>query len=397
MTYVGWWLPLAGLGAILLTWVGLLCVQVLACTVVWRKAKVDVRAEVARLAVVMPAHNEALVIAESVRALRAQLRAQDTLLVVADNCNDDTARLARLAGAEVVERQDERLRGKGHALAHGIAHLASRAPDVLLVVDADCRVDPTGLIRLAALAVDRQRPVQSLYLMRAPKNGGLKVRMAAFAWALRNHVRALGYAGLGLPCQLMGSGMAFPWALVQRVSFATGHIVEDVKLGLSFSALGASPVFCPTVTTASEFPSNDEGAASQRKRWEHGHLSVLMRDVPACLVHAVRHRNLGLFAMALDMSVPPLALLTALCVVFLLLCAAATWWFASWAPLAMALLVCGMLLAAVVVGWSLVGRTWVRAHELFFVPIYVLRKLPLYVAFLFKRQVVWVKTRREKE
>lgn len=397
MTSVGWWLPLAGMGAILLTWVGLLCVQVLACAAVWRKAKVEVHADVPRLAVVMPAHNEALVIADSVRALRAHMRAQDTLLVVADNCDDDTARLARLAGAEVVERHDETLRGKGHALAHGIAHLASQPPDVLLVIDADCRVEAEGLHRLAAMAVDRQRPVQGLYLMRAPKNGGLKVRMAAFAWALRNHVRALGYAGLGLPCQLMGSGMAFPWPLVERVSFATGHIVEDVKLGLSFSALGASPVFCPTVTTASEFPSNDEGAASQRKRWEHGHLSVLVRDVPAYLAHAVRRRNLGLFAMALDMSVPPLALLAALCVVFFLLSAATAWWFATWAPLVIALLLCGMLLAAVVVGWLLVGRAWVKAHELFFVPIYVLRKLPLYVAFLFKRQVVWVKTRREKE
>jgi glycosyltransferase involved in cell wall biosynthesis len=397
MTSVGWWLPLATMGAILLTWTGLLCVQVLACAAVWRKEKVEDRPEVARLAVVMPAHNEALVIADSVRALRTHMRAQDTLLVVADNCDDDTARLARLAGAEVVERHDENLRGKGYALAHGIAHLASQPPDVLLVIDADCRVEAAGLFRLAATAADRQRPVQGLYLMRAPKDGGLKVRMAAFAWALRNHVRALGYAGLGLPCQLMGSGMAFPWPLVERVSFATGHIVEDVKLGLSFGALGAAPVFCPSVTTASEFPSNDEGAASQRKRWEHGHLSVLMRDVPAYLAHAVRNRNLGLFAMALDMSVPPLALLAALSVVFLLLCAAATWWFATWLPLAMGLLVCGLLLAAVGGGWWLVGRAWVKAHELFFVPIYVLRKLPLYVAFLFKRQVVWVKTRREKE
>lgn len=60
--------------------------------------------------------------------------------MVADNCTDDTARLASAAGAEVIERHDALLRGKGYALDFGVRHLAQQPPDVVIVVDADCQV-----------------------------------------------------------------------------------------------------------------------------------------------------------------------------------------------------------------------------------------------------------------
>jgi len=145
----------------------------------------------------------------------------------------------------------------------------------------------------------------------------------------------------------------------------------------------------------SDFPANEEGMQSQRKRWEHGHLTVLMQDAPRYLVQALWQRNGGLSALVLDMSVPPLALLTVLCAAYAALGGVVAWQTGVVWPLAVGAGACAALLGAVLLGWMLVGRAWVRSHELLLVPVYILRKLPLYVAFLFKRQVAWVKTRRE--
>ena len=99
------------------------------------------------LAVLVPAHNESAHLAPTLANLQAQLAPGDRLLVVADNCDDDTAECARRAGAEVVERHDRSRRGKGYALAHGVAHLSRCPPGMVLVVDADCQLSPGALER----------------------------------------------------------------------------------------------------------------------------------------------------------------------------------------------------------------------------------------------------------
>ena len=91
--------------------------------------------------VVIPAHDEELVISETVRRLSEALGDGMRALVVADNCGDATADRARASGVEVIERKDSSLRGKGHALAFAVDHLAATAPDVLVVLDADCTID----------------------------------------------------------------------------------------------------------------------------------------------------------------------------------------------------------------------------------------------------------------
>ena len=144
-------------------------------------------------------------------------------------------------GAEVVERHDPDRRGKGYALDHGVRHLAAAPPAVVIVVDADCAVAPGSVDLLASECMRRRRPVQALYLMRAPPGAGLKQRMAEFAWAVRNQVRPLGWQRLGGPCQLMGTGMAFPWATLATASLASASIVEDMQLGLDLAASGSPP------------------------------------------------------------------------------------------------------------------------------------------------------------
>lgn len=350
-----------------------------------------------RVAILIPAHNEEGGIMATLDSLAPQLGAGDRILVVADNCSDRTAEVARSAGAQVVERSHAELRGKGYALDHGMAALAADAPDVVVIVDADCIVADGAIARVAGLAAAAGRPVQALYLMHAPAGSGPLKKIAEFAWLVKNQVRPLGWFRLGMPCQLMGTGMAFPWQTLRGASLATGHIVEDMKLGMDLALAGTPPLFCPHARVHSYFPSSNEGTQSQRTRWEHGHLSMITSTAPATLWAGLRRASASLLAFGLDLCVPPLALLVLLTValtgaglVLLLLTGAA-------APFVLGVVATLALGAAIVLAWWRHGRSLLSARELAMAIWYVLAKIPLYVRFLLHRQVAWVRSKRDSE
>lgn len=348
------------------------------------------------VAVLMPAHDEASGIAAAIRAVLSQLGPADRLWVVADNCSDDTAAIARALGAEVVERKNAAQRGKGHALDFGVRALAAAPPDVVVIVDADCIVAPGALARLAARCEASPRPAQALYLMHAPAGAGLGMRIAEFAWVVRNKVRPLGSAAFGWPCQLMGTGMAFRWSTLERASLATGNLVEDMQLGLDMASAGTPPMFCPEALVSSVFPIDREGADSQRTRWEHGHLSMIASAGPRLLWRALRHGDKALLAMALDLMVPPLASLV-LALATLILLNAAWWGFGhSLVPLVLSVLALAMVAAGTLLAWRVEGRVIVSAKELARLPWYVAAKIPVYLRLFTRRQTQWVRTKRDE-
>ncbi|WP_447740306.1 glycosyltransferase family 2 protein [Pseudomonas laurentiana] len=350
-----------------------------------------------RVAVLVPAHDEASIIRATLATIGPQLLEGDRLLVVADNCTDDTARLAREAGAEVVERHDALLRGKGYALDFGVRYLAQQPPEVVIVVDADCQVSEGAIERLARRYREVERPVQALYLMRAPAGAGLKVQVAEFAWRVKNLVRPRGWARLGLPCQLMGAGMAFGWHDLALIELANGHLVEDVKLGLDLCQQGKPPVFCPEALVTSQFPASQHGLNSQRTRWEHGHLGLMLADAPKRVQAALAQGNGSLLAMTLDLMVPPLALLVLTLIGLNLVTWLAYLLFGLVAPACIAITALGMLGLAVLLAWARFCRELIPFSVLLYAPFYAARKIPLYLGFLIRRQVEWVRSKRDDD
>ena len=343
------------------------------------------------VAILIPAHNESLVIAKTIQTILPQLTTQDQLLVVADNCTDDTASIARSLGATVVERFNTELRGKGYALDYGLQHLKSNPPQVVMIVDADCSISDDFIQVLAQACAQLQRPVQALDLMLAPANPSLKMRIAEFAWAVKNKVRPLGFKALGLPCQLMGTGMAFLWRDITQMSLANGHIAEDMKLGIDFCRAFKAPVFLPDVLVTSLFPQGEQASTTQRARWEHGHLGMIMSEAPSLLFEALLTRNLQMFGLACDLIVPPLAVLVLLCVavfIFSLVCSA-------YLALLLSVLLLAALTIAVLLAWLFFGRQIISFKQLCYAPVYALVKIPLYIKFFFNRQVEWVRSKRD--
>lgn len=348
-----------------------------------------------RVAVLVPAHNESIHILPTLRCLKAQLNAGDRLVVIADNCQDDTACIARQAGVIVVERHNAQLRGKGYALASGVDALRDDPPDVVVVVDADCTVSERGISKTAAHCHATQSPVQMLDLMQAPQGAGLRFRVLEFAWLVKNFVRPLGAHRLGVACHLMGTGMAIPWPLMATAKLATGHIAEDMKLGVDMALRGHPTRFFKDAQVSSLFPTDSTVARAQKSRWEHGHLRALTEELPRLLLAALRTGRMPLFVLALDLLIPPLALYFLLLAFMVPVSLASHLWLPHAHGLAMV-----MSGTAVAFAWS-IGLAWWRygkdllsLQELISTPLYALWKLPVYIAYTARKRSGWVRTQR---
>jgi cellulose synthase/poly-beta-1,6-N-acetylglucosamine synthase-like glycosyltransferase len=344
--------------------------------------------------VLIPAHNEENGIVRTLSSIFPQLTAGDRILVVADNCSDATASLARAAGAEAVERTDATRRGKGYALDFGVRKLANDPPAVVAILDADCVLETGSLDRLVRTAAARGRPVQAAYEMEVPPGGDARSQLAAFLFSLKNCVRPRGLARLGMPCLLTGTGMAFPWDLIRNAPLASGNIVEDMQLGIDLAIAGKPPVFCQDARVISELPVSRGAVTSQRKRWIHGHLATLTSQAPRLVVRAIRQRKLSLLGMAAELSVPPLSLLIALVVMATTLLTASWYVGGPTLPPLFAVATSALAIAVLALAWIRFGRQYVSLSTLFITPLELLSRLATLFLYVLRPQKAWIRTER---
>jgi cellulose synthase/poly-beta-1,6-N-acetylglucosamine synthase-like glycosyltransferase len=348
-----------------------------------------------KVAVLIPAHNEESVISNTLKSLKSTLLPHEKIVVIADNCTDATAEIASRAGVIVIERQDENKKGKGYALDYGLKFLENDPPEVVVFIDADCLVQRYTLTLLATLAITTNRPVQATYLMEKPQFPTPKDSISAFAFKVKNLVRASGMVRMNLPCLLAGTGMAFPWSVIRVSDLANSEIVEDMKLGLDLTIAGYPPIFCPEARVLGSLPQNSKTAKSQRTRWEHGHIQTLLTYVPKLIQASISQRRLDLFFSALDLCIPPLSLFVAMW--FAMMCVSLL--FASlmsiWIPVWITAVAGIFILTAILIAWANFARSDLPLLELFAVPFYILWKIPLYFKFLVQPQKIWVRTERD--
>jgi cellulose synthase/poly-beta-1,6-N-acetylglucosamine synthase-like glycosyltransferase len=346
--------------------------------------------------IIIPAHDEVGTIEPTLACVAAQMDGRGRMLVVADNCTDDTASVSAAAGAEVIERFDLQRRGKGYALDYAVRHLRADPPDIVVVLDADCIPEPGAIGRLVSACYHSQRPQQARYDLAAPvSSAGPLARVGTFAWRVRNILRATGLANLGFPCLLMGTGMAFPWTVFASSHLETGHLVEDLVLGLELAAAGQPPTLLPEARVCSTLAPSIEGQTSQRTRWESGHLQVIWQLVPRLLLRALRRGDVRLLVLTLHAAVPPLALL-----VLLLggtVAASLLVLLAGGPPTALSIALsataCAVLVLAVY--WQQIGRRLLSRREILTLPAYVISKMSIYAGAFLGRRLHWVRTRRD--
>jgi cellulose synthase/poly-beta-1,6-N-acetylglucosamine synthase-like glycosyltransferase len=349
-----------------------------------------------RVAILMPAHDEAASITAFIEALKPRLSEAVRLVVVADNCSDDTAAVAQAAGATVIERHNATQRGKGHALAFGRDWLMQDPPDCVIVLDADCELEGDSLALLTERCVTSGRPVQSCYLMRSRPGDAAMVQISNFAFLIKNLVRERGAARIGAPASLGGTGMAFPWALFRDAPLATSHLVEDLVLGIDFARAGHAPLFLEGARTWSS-PAAQAATRTQRTRWEHGFLQTATRVALPLVGEGITRGRWGLIWLGLHLAVPPLALLMTLGIAALAGTLVLGLLGAAWAPFALLFLVLVLVTIALGMAWAREGRGAVSGATLLRIPLYLLWKLPVYLKLVRGAQSEWVRTERSGE
>lgn len=348
-----------------------------------------------QVTVLVPAHNEASGISQTLTALLPQLTPQDDIIVVADNCTDQTAAIARKFGVTVLERRDSEHLGKGYALDYGLKFLRADPPSIVVLVDADCIVHSGTIKKLAQTALASGRPVQATYLQAQPSNPTPKDTISALAILVKNLVRQQGLARMGLPCLLYGTGMAFPWSVISTAPLASSNLVEDMQLAIDLALAGYPPLFCPEAKVTGILPQQEKAAKTQRTRWEHGHLQTIVNQVPRLLKASICQGRFELFTLALELGVPPLSLLVMMWVVAMAGALLAGILGAAWTP-ALILALAGLLIFTSIVGaWAKFGRGKISGLVLLTIPFYLLWKIPLYFAFLMRPQTKWIRTQRD--
>jgi hypothetical protein len=170
-----------------------------------------------------------------------------------------------------------------------------------------------------------------------------------------------------------------------------------MKLGIDFIVAGHPPRFDDRTKVTSQFPTNEAGRISQRRRWEHGHISMIADMVPSLIGQGIRGGRGSLLAVALDLMIPPLSLLVVL--LFAVLAASVVLAVIDGSVVALYVTLASLVLAisGLMRAWSGYGRDIISARELLSIPLYIARKLPLYFDFFRRREREWVRTARDDE
>jgi cellulose synthase/poly-beta-1,6-N-acetylglucosamine synthase-like glycosyltransferase len=232
-------------------------------------------------AVLIPAHNEEQSLPAALRSLAAQDYPADRLrvTVVADNCTDRTDEAA--TGTTCLVRHDPKRPGKGRAVAFGLERILADRPDAVLVLDADCELNPDALRHLNAAFAAGAVAVQATVRSR-----NADVGPAGYVAAVGAAVDAAVAAGrdrLGLSVPLRGTGMAFRRELLERIPWEAYGPVEDAEYAARLRAAGVRVRFCGGAVVACDAPAAVEELCRQRRRWRAA--AGFLSSKPLVLIH----------------------------------------------------------------------------------------------------------------
>jgi 1,2-diacylglycerol 3-beta-glucosyltransferase len=346
--------------------------------------------------IVVPAHDEEAGIESTVASLFAidYPRQRFSVLVVADNCSDGTARRARMAGADVLVRDDPDRRGKGHALEAAFARaLRDGSADAVVVVDADTTVSGNLLSAFAARIERGATAAQASYCIANP-NESWRTRLMAIAFAAFHDLRSLARETLGVSCGLRGNGMCITMSALRSVPYRAYSLVEDLEYGIHLAEHGHRVCYTPEAAVYGEMTAGELSARSQRLRWEGGRNELRRAHGFRLLAAAVRTRRGVLLDVAVDLLVPPLSTVS-LAVCAGLLASASFFGRGSWLSWAWA--GCAACLFLYVGrGWQLSGTGWAGLVDLSRAPLFVVWKSLLMLTNR-TRTADWVRTARNSE
>ncbi|MES1146791.1 MAG: glycosyltransferase family 2 protein [Solimonas sp.] len=347
--------------------------------------------------VIVPAHNESSIIAHTVTSLKKIDWPADRhrLVVVADNCTDDTADIARRAGAEVLERHDPSLRGKGYALNFAFNDSAVRGwADAVVVIDADAEVSSNLLEAIAARIERGASAVQVHYGILNP-SATWRTRLITIAKSAFHSVRSRARERLGVSCGIRGNGWCVTHQLLKKVPYQAFSLTEDVEYGVELGIAGYRVYYAEEAHSDAEMVSGEQAARKQRQRWETGRFQLIRSKTIPLLIQSIRQPSRICLDLALDLMVLPLSYVVVNVALLCGLAGVMSWFdpqFLGW--LWLGVTCAAALIIHVLRGWQLSDTGVQGLLDFAHAPGFLLWKLLLMLRRRDSRE--WVRTEREK-
>jgi len=351
----------------------------------------EIRAAPKSLAVVIPAHNEEANITRTIKSLQSCDRpsAAVSIVVIADNCTDNTAEVAQQAGAQVLIRHNEQQRGKGYALDEAFSQLLAQGIEAVLIIDADTVVERNFLQASEAKFRQGAEVLQCRYTVLNAQDS-LRTQLLNVALLAFNVLRPRGREGWKLSVGISGNGFGLTKNTLQTVPYTANSVVEDLEYHLALVRADIKVQFVDNTTVKAEMPVSGKGVATQRTRWEGGRFRMMREHIPSLLFHVLQGK-FRLLEPLLELCLLPLALHVFLLILLLPLPFLPTQLYALFALLIVVIHV----LMALWVG----GGTLRDLRVLLIAPFYILWKLML-LPRLFKtarKNATWVRTARQPD
>ena len=372
----------------------------LAIASVWpQKKKRNVCTPQTEFAVIVPAHNESLIIGRTLSNIQKQdyPGRQFTIYVIADNCTDDTAAIARQAGVTCFERYDTEKRGKGWALLWAFERLAVEnvQHDAFVIIDADTIVAPDFLRIMDERIQGGAKALQGYYDVLRPDRS-IIASLSYFGFALNRYLRYKGRTRLGWTSNLLGNGMCFHRDIIQEYGWPATTIVEDLEYGMILLLNDVRVIFVPEARIYAETPESFRWSRTQRVRWDLGKFAVRNMYLPKLLKAALRKGDFAFLDAAMELIIPPFSLFISIvigcCILFFIVSFRNfDFLFSLW------LVILGSLFGYTLLGLVMAKASMKMYKNLLYAPYFLLWRVFITFSGTLKHEKrEWVKTRREK-
>ncbi|MPZ22586.1 MAG: glycosyltransferase [Dehalococcoidia bacterium] len=321
--YVGFVLTIFGLVFFNVAWTYLMGVNLYQITIalfgVKRRREGPTLPPEKSFAIIVPAHNEDQVIAETVRSLRSVDYPEHLyeIFVVADNCSDETAVRAREAGATVMERYNEDKRGKPYAFewAFEQIEMGGGSFDGIVTIDADNVVSANLLAEFNNRLLRGEQVIQGFLDTKNPNDNWITWSYAMAFWLAARTYQLARYQ-IGLPCALGGTGFCIATPVLRQYGWDVTSLTDDLEYTMRVLLHGVKPTWAHSAVIYDEKPLSMKASMRQRLRWMQGHWDVASRYFWPLLKRAITKRDLAAFDGAIYCISPTRTMLWSLTLIF---------------------------------------------------------------------------------
>lgn len=247
-----------------------------------------------RFALITAAHNEEAVIRYHIESLKKLNYPQELydIYIIADNCTDNTAEVARQEGANVFERYSK-LRGKGYALEwmfNELGKIEEKSYDAICLFDADNVVSSNFLLEMNAKLKQGYRSIQGYLDTKNPNDSWVTACYATAYWSM-NRMWQLARYNLGLSNALGGTGLCLEYDLIKKYGWGATCLTEDLEFTMKLLLNGIKTAWAHDCKVYDEKPVYFSQTWRQRTRWLQGHWDVALRYMVPLLKKGIREKK----------------------------------------------------------------------------------------------------------